>query len=107
MLTRDARSGNGEFGGRFQRGVHEPFDFRGAGLEPAVGGLLHRAEQLVGDIQGGNHRDADDVGGRQFTAGLIHASIDERRDVRDVLRVQRAADGVALALNIDMDHAGL
>jgi hypothetical protein len=107
MLTRDARSGNGEFGGRLERGVHESFNFRRAGLDAAVGRLLHRAEQFVGDIYRGNHRDANDVTGRKLTPSQIHAPVNERRKVRDVLRVQRTADSVALALDIDVDHAGL
>ena len=107
MLTRGARSGNGEFGGLVERGVDEAFEIGGPGLEAALGRVLTGAEQLIRDIQRGDDGDPHDVVGRQFSAGQIHALIDERRDVRDVLRIQRAADRVALALNIDVDHAGL
>jgi hypothetical protein len=47
------------------------------------------------------------VGRRDFARRQIHARVDEGRDIRDVLRVERAPNRVALALDVDVDDARL
>ena len=59
------------------------------------------AEQLVGDVERGEHRQAQRVAGRRRVGGGAHLLVDVARQPRDVLRIERAADRVALPVDLD------
>src|SRR6266496_119283 len=69
--------------------------------------LPAQAEALVGDVQGGQDRDADRVDGAAGAADLLHLAVDVAGEPLHVGGVRPRADGVGLAEDLDVDQAGL
>ena len=62
--------------------------------------------QFVGDVQRRDDGDAQRVGTGEFARRAPHFFVEETGELRDVLRIQVAADRVALAVNLDVYDLG-
>src|SRR5262249_8069535 len=90
-----------------QDAIDELLELLGA-LEEAVVARVPRlaaAEQLVGDVQGGEHGEAQRIACRRGVGRRAHLVVDVHREAGDILRIQRAADRIALSLNLDGNDA--
>src|SRR6187401_979283 len=61
------------------------------------------AEQLVGDVERGQHRDLQRLARRHLVSGARHLAVDIAGELDDVLLVELAADRVAQPLDLDRD----
>ncbi len=68
--------------------------------------VVARAEELVGDVERGEHGDLQAVSLRTLPHRQPHLLVHVRRELRHVGVLQRAADRIALAVNLDVDDAG-
>jgi hypothetical protein len=87
--------------------VDELLQPHGTLVELAVGFRLRAAgaEVLVGDIERDQDREPEGVAGRRALGGDVHLALDVGRQVGDIPLVERAADWVSLARDLDGDHA--
>ena len=61
---------------------------RGGRGPPDRSHVVAGAEELVGDVEGGEHGDFQRVAGRRFASGQPHLLVDVRRQLGDVVRPQ-------------------
>lgn len=88
-------------------GIEQALDLGGsrqhASFQPS--GFGPDPEELVGQIQGGDDRNSQRIRGGDFASGGAHPIVQVAGQLGDVLRVQLAADGVALTVDVEMDDA--
>src|SRR6266702_1904585 len=76
-------------------------------LALVAGQLLTGAEQLVGDVEGGQGQGLDGVLPPHLPLHALRALLDISGEVTDVLGVRLAADRVLLSEDLDLDAVGL
>ena len=77
----------------------------GSGIDLAH--LLPKLEALVGDVQGGQHRDAQAVDGPARPGDFLHLLVDVGGQLLDVRGVVAAADRVVLAEDLNVHEVVL
>src|SRR6266849_3643920 len=76
-------------------------------LPLVAGQLLAGAEQLIGDVEGGQGQGLDGVLPPHLPLHALGALLDISGEVTDVLGVRLAADRVLLSEDLDLDAVGL
>jgi hypothetical protein len=93
--------------GDAKRKIQHAFEFSGPVREAVVARshVVARLEELVGDIERGEHGNFEAVALRALPHGQPHLFIHVRSEFGHVALLERAADGVSLAVNLDVDDA--
>src|SRR5690606_7638013 len=93
--------------GAVQYAVEQPLDLAGPRRERAgaLAADLAVAEHFVRQVQRREDGDPQRVVGLVGLGGQTHLLVDVRRQLRDVGRVQRAPDRIALSVDDDRDDA--
>src|SRR5438876_3827415 len=89
--------------GGHQHAIEELFELLGAlgNLAVARAVVVAASEQLVGDVQGGQHGQAHRIGRGRRLAGGVHLLVDVGRQPRDVLGIELRADRILLSADLD------
>src|SRR5690349_608851 len=92
-----------------EEAIDDSFELAGALRQLTAAGArgVTAAKQLVGDVQRGEHGQAQRVAGRGLVGGGAHLLVDVARQPGDVVLIERAPDRIALSVDLDRDDRTL